>query len=68
MNFLNLFYKDIKKQEKNQIGLLYCYFHKISLKRGGSYVDSPEWLVFLKKKSNDKSKHLKKTMAVFSML
>ena len=26
------------------VGLLYYCFHKIDLKRGGSYVDSPEWL------------------------
>ena len=32
--------------------LLYYHLQKISLKRGGSYVDSPKWL----KKSNNKSK------------
>ena len=26
------------------VGLLYYCFHKIDLKRGESYVDSPEWL------------------------
>ena len=26
------------------VGLLYYCFHKIDLKRSGSYVDSPEWL------------------------
>ena len=24
--------------------LLYCHLQKISLKIGGSYIDSPEWL------------------------
>ena len=28
----------------DNVGFLHYYFHKISLKRGGSYVDSPEWL------------------------
>ena len=32
--------------------LLYYHLQKISLKRGGSHVDSPKWL----KKSNNKSK------------
>ena len=37
----------------DSIGLLYYRFHKISLNRAGSYIDSPEWL---KNKSNNKSK------------
>ena len=28
----------------NSVDLLYYYLHKISLKRGESYIDSPEWL------------------------
>ena len=28
----------------DNVDLLYYKFHKISLNRGGSYVDSPEWL------------------------
>ena len=31
---------------------LYYKLHKISLNRGGSYIDSPKWL----KKNNNKSK------------
>ena len=34
--------------------LLNYSLHKISLNRGGSYIDSPSWLK--KKKSNNKSK------------
>ena len=36
------------------VDLLYYSLHKISLNRGGSYIDSPSWLK--KKKSNSKSK------------
>ena len=32
--------------------LLHYKCHKINLNRGGSYIDSPDWI---KKKSNDKS-------------
>ena len=28
----------------DSIDLLYCHLHKVSLKRGRSYVDSPKWL------------------------
>ena len=28
----------------DSVDLLYCKFHKISLSRGGSYIDSPKWL------------------------
>ena len=28
----------------DSVGLLYYKLHKISLNRGGSYIDSPEWL------------------------
>ena len=38
----------------NSIDLLYYHIQKIGLKRGGSYIDSPEWLK--NKKSNNKSK------------
>ena len=33
------------------VNLLYNKFHKINSKRGGSYIDSPDWI----KKSNNKS-------------
>ena len=42
----NLFY--------DGVDLLYNKLHKISLNRGGSYIDSPKWL---KKKGNNKSKN-----------
>ena len=54
MNFLNLFCKIIKKVQNKQMrgnefvldsaDLLYYHLHKISLKRGKSYIDSPGWL------------------------
>ena len=28
----------------NSVDLLYYHLHKISLKRGESYIDSPKWL------------------------
>ena len=28
----------------DSVNLLYYHLHRISLKRGGSYIDSPEWL------------------------
>ena len=37
----------------DSVDLLYYKFHKISLNRGGLYVDSPKWLK--NKKSNNKS-------------
>ena len=37
----------------DSVNLLYYRLQKISLKRDGSYVDSPEWL---KIKNNNKSK------------
>ena len=54
-NFLNIFCKNIKKDQKNQlkevslflIVLVYCItiLKKTSLKRtGSSYIDFPEWL------------------------
>ena len=35
----------------DSVQLLYYKFHKISFKRGGSYIDSPDWI----KKSNNES-------------
>ena len=26
------------------VDLLYCKYHKLNLKRGGSYTDSPDWI------------------------
>ena len=36
------------------VDLLYYKLHKISLNRGGSYIDSPNWIK--NKKRNNKSK------------
>ena len=54
LNNLNLVWKDIRKDSKNQweeaiffyngVNLLYDKYHKISLNRGGSYIDSPKCL------------------------
>ena len=38
------------------VGLLHYHFHKISLKRGGSYVDSPEWFKNKRAIINSKNK------------
>ena len=53
-NLLNLFCKNIKTNWKKKIrgsefvfdsvDLLHYNLHKISLNRGGSYIDSPKWL------------------------
>ena len=49
----------VRKSEfvRDSIGLLYYHLQKISLKRGGSYIDSPEWLknrkAIINPKNND---------------
>ena len=55
LNNLNLVWKDIRKDSKNQweeaiffyngVNLFYDKLHKISLNRGGSYIDSPKCLI-----------------------
>ena len=56
-NFLNLFYKDIKKIEESikgskfifdSIDILYYDLNKISLKRGETYIDPPKWIKSIK--------------------
>ena len=52
-DFLNHFYKNMKKISKKKmkgsdfefdgVNFLYYDFNKISIKRGGSYIDSPQW-------------------------
>ena len=39
------------------IDLLYCQLEKISLKRGGSYIDSPKWLKNKKATINPKNEN-----------
>ena len=62
--FESLFAKMSKNLEKSMIGsefvfnsvdLLYYKFHKISLNRGRSYIDSPKWLKNKKAITNPKS-------------
>ena len=38
------------------VDLLHCSLHKISLNRGGSYIDSPDWIKHKKATMNPKSK------------
>ena len=40
----------------DSIYLLYYKFHKISLNRGGSYIDSPDWIKNKKATINPKNK------------
>ena len=66
VNFLNLFQRNIKKDQKQKwkevilfyeiVELLYYGLHKISLNRGGSYIDSPDWIKHKKATINPKSK------------
>ena len=41
------------------VDLLYYGLHKISLNRGGSYIDSPSWIKNKKATTNPKSKYNK---------
>ena len=43
------------KLARDSIDLLYCHLQKVSLKRGGSYIDSPEWLKNKKATVNPKN-------------
>ena len=43
------------KLARDSIDLLYCHLQKVSLKRGGSYIDSPEWLTNKKATVNPKN-------------
>ena len=64
-NFLNLFLQKYQErlEEKmrgsefvfDSIDLLHCNIHKISLNRGGSYIDSPKWLKNKKATINSKN-------------
>ena len=39
------------------VQLVYCKFHKINFKRGGSYIDSPYWTKKKKATINQKNKN-----------
>ena len=49
-SFLQKYQEKLEKSMKgsqfvfDSVDLLYYHLHKISLKRGGSYIDSPTWL------------------------
>ena len=45
----------LSKDELNDVNFLYCDFNKISLNRGGSYIDSPKWLKDKKSTINPKN-------------
>ena len=59
-SLLENYHKDLEESMResefvpDNIDLLYYHLQKIGLKRGGSYIDSPEWLK--NKKSNNKLK------------
>ena len=54
MSFFNLFWKNIKMNQKKKkrgndfifesADSLYYSLHKICLNKGGSYTDSPDWI------------------------
>ena len=58
-SFLQLYQETLEESVRgsefvfDSVDSLYYNLNKISLSRGGSYIDSPKWL---KKKSNNKSK------------
>ena len=45
--------------EFDGVNLLYYDFNKISLNRGGSYIDSPEWMKYKKSTINPKNNDYK---------
>ena len=45
----------LSKDELKDVNFLYCDFNKISLNRGGSYIDSPKWLKDKKSTINPKN-------------
>ena len=68
-DLLNHFYKNMKKIYKKKmkgsdfefdgVNFLYYDFNKISLNRGGSYIDSPKWLKDKKSTINPKNNEYK---------
>ena len=43
-SLLEKYQKGLEENMINSIGALYYKLHKASINRGGSYIDSPEWL------------------------
>ena len=68
-DFLNHFYKNMKKIYKKKVkgsefefdgvNFLYYDFNKISINRGGSYIDSPKWIKNKKSTMNPKNNDCK---------
>ena len=50
----NLESKKVREFVFDYAQLLYCRCHKINLNRGGSYIDSPDWIKSNKKSINKK--------------
>ena len=59
-SFLKRYQEELEKKKNGSnfvfesVDLIYHKLHKISLNRGGPYIDSPDWIK--NKKSNSKSK------------
>ena len=56
-----------KDSDSDSVDLLYYELHIISLNRGGSYIDSPEWLKNKKETinpKNDDDKHFQYALSV----
>ena len=68
-SFLNNFQKEEKILRNGSnfvfesVKILYCHIHKINLKRGKSYIQSPEWILNKRATINPKNK----VINVFSM-
>ena len=68
-SFLNNFQKEEKILRNGSnfvfesVKILYCHTHKINLKRGKSYTQSPEWILNKRATINPKNK----VINVFSM-
>ena len=68
-SFLNNFQKEEKILRNGSnfvfesVKILYCHIHKINLKRGKSYTQSPEWILNKRATINPKNK----VINVFSM-
>ena len=52
----------------DSVDALYYDLNKVSLSRGGSYIDSPEWLKNKKATINQKKKKKKMVTSAFNML
>ena len=68
-SFRSRYHESLEKSMKgsdfifNSVQLMYYKCHEVNFIRGGSYIDSPDWIK--KKKSNNKSKKCRRS--VFSI-